>query len=147
MSGLTRIDHIGIACHDLDATTAFYERVYGFELSHTEINEEQGVREAMLRVGDGGDVSYIQLLEPLRDDVPVARFLATRGEGLHHIAFRTGDVVSATNDARAGGVRALYPEPRRGTSDSRINFLHPKDCRGVLTEFVQPATPSGAGSD
>lgn len=146
MSGLTHIDHIGIACRDLDATAEFYRRAYGFEVCHTESNEEQGVREAMLRVGTAEDASCIQLLEPLREDSAVAKFLAARGEGVHHIAFRTGDVVGATNDAAAAGVRALFPEPRHGTSDSLINFLHPKDCGGVLTELVQPAAAGHAES-
>jgi methylmalonyl-CoA/ethylmalonyl-CoA epimerase len=144
VTGLTHIDHIGIACHDLDAAVEFYRHTYGFELCHTEVNEEQGVREAMLRVGDAeaADASYIQLLEPIRDGVPVATFLATRGEGVHHIAFRTDDVATATADVAATGVRPLYAEPRHGTAGSLINFLHPRDCGGVLTELVEPSARS-----
>jgi methylmalonyl-CoA/ethylmalonyl-CoA epimerase len=140
---LTRIDHIGIACHDLDATIAFYRDTYGFSDVHVEVNEEQGVREAMLKINDAGDggATYIQLLEPTRPDSAVAKFLAKRGEGLHHIAFGTdGDVQNeADGIAGAGRVRLLYDSPRHGSMGSRITFLHPKDCGGVLTELVEKA--------
>ncbi|NJQ06602.1 methylmalonyl-CoA epimerase [Streptomyces lonarensis] len=138
---LTRIDHIGIACRDLDTTVAFYRATYGFEVHHTEVNEEQGVREAMLRINgtDDGGASWIQLLEPIREDSPVAKWLAKHGEGVHHIAFGTADVDGAAQAVGARGVRVLYDEPRRGSMDSRITFLHPKDCHGVLTELVTAA--------
>jgi methylmalonyl-CoA/ethylmalonyl-CoA epimerase len=139
---LTRIDHIGIACHDLDATVDFYRRTYGFTDVHVEVNEEQGVREAMLKVNDAGDggATYVQLLEPIRDDSPIAKFLARSGEGLHHIAFGADGDVQAEADGIAGtGVRVLYDSPRHGSLGSRITFLHPKDCGGVLTELVQAA--------
>lgn len=137
---LTRIDHIGIACHDLDATVDFYRRTYGFDDVHIEVNEEQGVREAMLKINDAGDggATYLQLLEPTREDSAVAKFLAKNGEGVHHVAFGTdGDVVEQTADIAGHGVRVLYDAPRHGSMGSRINFLHPKDCHGVLTEIVQ----------
>ncbi|RCV53263.1 methylmalonyl-CoA epimerase [Marinitenerispora sediminis] len=136
----TRIDHVGIACHDLDATAEFYRRVLGFEVTHEEVNEEQGVREAMLRTNgtDDGAASYIQLLEPIRADSPVARFLARHGEGVHHVAFGTGDVAGAADAIGGRGVRVLGG-PRPGSMGSRITFLHPKDCGGVLTELVQSA--------
>jgi methylmalonyl-CoA/ethylmalonyl-CoA epimerase len=144
---LTRIDHIGIACHDLDATVEFYRRTYGFGADgtdiHFEVNEEQGVREAMLKINDAGDggATYLQLIQPIRDDSPVAKFLARNGEGVHHIAFGTdGDVQREADGIAANGVRVLYDAPRRGSMDSRITFLHPKDCGGVLTELVQAAT-------
>ena len=138
---ITRIDHIGIACRDLDASIDFYQRTYGFEVFHQEVNEEQGVREAMLRINgtDDGGSSYLQLLEPIREDSAIAKFLATRGEGVHHVAFGTADVAAETAEITATGVRALYPEARHGTLDSTINFLHPKDCQGILTELVQSA--------
>lgn len=138
---LTRIDHIGIACFDLDSTVDFYRSTYGFEVFHTETNEEQGVREAMLRINgtDDGGSSYLQLLEPIRDDSPVAKWLAKNGEGVHHIAFGTADVDAEAAGIRERGVRVLYDEPRRGSMDSRITFLHPKDCHGVLTELVTSA--------
>jgi methylmalonyl-CoA/ethylmalonyl-CoA epimerase len=144
---ITRIDHIGIACRDLDASIEFYRGTFGFEVAHSEVNEEQGVREAMLRINgtDDGAASYLQLLEPTREDSAIAKYLEKHGEGVHHIAFGTPDVVATTEAATSAGVRALYPAPRRGTSDSSINFLHPKDCHGVLTELVQAATaPSHA---
>lgn len=143
---LTRIDHIGIACFDLDATAEFYRTTYGFEVFHTEVNEEQGVREAMLRINgtDDGGASYIQLLEPVREDATVAKWLAKNGEGVHHLAFGTADVDAEADGIREKGIRVLYDQPRRGSMDSRITFLHPKDCHGVLTELVTSAPPSAA---
>ncbi|MDE3724807.1 methylmalonyl-CoA epimerase [Nocardiopsis sp. N85] len=137
----TRLDHVGIACRDLDASIEFYRSTYGFEVEHEEVNEEQGVREAMLRVNgaDDGGATYLQLLEPTRPDSPVARFLERNGEGVHHIAFGTGDVAGLAAGVGGRGVRVLDAEPRRGTAGSRIVFLHPKDCGGVLTELVQSA--------
>ncbi|MFE3196554.1 methylmalonyl-CoA epimerase [Embleya sp. NPDC055664] len=140
---LTRIDHIGIACHNLDETVDFYTTTYGFEVFHTEINEEQGVREAMLKINETSDggASYLQLLEPIREDSAVGKWLAKNGEGVHHIAFGTADVDGDAAAIGAKGVRVLYDEPRRGSMGSRITFLHPKDCHGVLTELVTSAAP------
>ncbi|MFF7993130.1 methylmalonyl-CoA epimerase [Kitasatospora xanthocidica] len=138
---LTRIDHIGIACRDLDKTVEFYRATYGFEVFHSEVNEEQGVREAMLRINgtDDGGASYLQLLEPTRPDSTVAKWLEKNGEGVHHIAFGTADVDGDAEAIRGKGVRVLYDEPRIGSMGSRITFLHPKDCGGVLTELVTSA--------
>ncbi|MFP3987845.1 methylmalonyl-CoA epimerase [Streptomyces sp. E11-3] len=138
---LTRIDHIGIACFDLDKTVEFYRSTYGFEVFHTEVNEEQGVREAMLKINETSDggATYLQLLEPVNDESTVAKWLAKNGEGVHHIAFGTPDVDADAAAIGAKGVRVLYEEPRRGSMDSRITFLHPKDCHGVLTELVTSA--------
>lgn len=135
---LTRIDHIGIACFDLDRTVEFYRATYGFEVFHTEINEEQGVREAMLKINETSDggASYLQLLEPTREDSTVAKWLAKNGEGVHHIAFGTADVDADSESIRSKGVRVLYDQPRTGSMGSRITFLHPRDCHGVLTELV-----------
>jgi methylmalonyl-CoA/ethylmalonyl-CoA epimerase len=143
---ITRIDHIGIACRDLEASIAFYKATFGFEVEHSEVNEEQGVHEAMLRVSgtDDGGASYLQLLEPTRADSAIAKYLEKHGEGIHHIAFGTPDVLAATEAATSTGVRALYGTPRCGTSNSSINFLHPKDCHGVLTELVQAAAAPAA---
>jgi methylmalonyl-CoA/ethylmalonyl-CoA epimerase len=142
---LTRIDHIGIACRDLDKTIEFYRRTYGFEVFHTEVNEEQGVREAMIKINEtpDGGATYLQLLEPIRSDSAIAKFLDSRGEGLHHIAFGTSDVEGATEAIGGQGIRVLYEQARRGTMGSSINFLHPKDCGGVLTELVQAKRPHG----
>ena len=145
-SPLTRIDHIGIACRNLDETVEFYRATYGFEVFHSEVNEEQGVREAMLRINatDDGGASYLQLLEPTREDSAIAKWMEKNGEGVHHIAFGTADVEAVTADIVGKGVRALYPAAKRGSMGSSINFLHPKDAHGVLTELVQAAEP-GAG--
>ncbi|MEY9862514.1 methylmalonyl-CoA/ethylmalonyl-CoA epimerase [Catenulispora sp. GAS73] len=140
-SPLTRIDHIGIACRNLDETVEFYRATYGFEVFHSEVNEEQGVREAMLKINDTGDggASYLQLLEPTREDSAIAKWMAKNGEGVHHVAFGTADVAATTTDIVGKGVRSLYPEARRGSMGSSINFLHPKDAHGVLVELVQAA--------
>ena len=134
---LTRIDHVGIAVPDLDAAIAEYQRLFGFRLVLTEVNEEQGVREAMLAVGDSG--SCIQLLAPLRDDSPIARFLDKSGSGVQQIAFTVDDIDAESERLRGEGVRLLYEEPRRGTARSRINFIHPRDAGGVLVELVEVA--------
>lgn len=138
---LTRIDHIGIACHDLDATVEFYRATYGFEVFHTAVIEDQGVREAMLKINETSDggASYLQLMEPIREDSAVGKWMAKHGEGVHHIAFGTGDVDTDSEAIRDKGVRVLYEQPRAGSMGSRITFLHPKDCHGVLTELVTAA--------
>lgn len=133
----TRIDHVGIAVRDLDQAIAFYRETFDLELVHEEINEEQGVREAMLAVGESG--SCVQLLAPLREDSPIARFLADRGEGVHQVAYTVADIDAACRTLRSRGLRLLYEQPRRGTAGSRVNFIHPKDAGGVLVELVEPA--------
>ncbi len=132
-----RIDHVGIAVADLDAAKDFYARVFGLATVHEEVNEEQGVREAMVDVAGSG--SFLQLLAPLRPDSPIGRFLERSGEGMQQLAFRVHDIDAASERLRAAGVRLLYPEPKRGTAGSRVNFAHPKDCGGVLVELVEPA--------
>lgn len=136
------IDHVGVAVPDLDEAIAFYREKFGMEVAHEETNEEQGVREAMLRINgtDDGGASYLQLLEPIREDSPVAKFLARNGEGVHHIAFGTADVAGAAATVGGRGVRVLDAQPRNGSMGSLITFLHPKDCGGVLTELVQART-------
>ena len=137
---LTRIDHVGIAVTDLDAAIEFYRRAFGLVVVHEEVNEEQGVREAMLGVGDSG--SCIQLLAPLTPDSTIAKFLDRSGPGIQQVAYGVDDVVAAADQLAAAGVRMLYDAPRRGTAGSLVNFAHPKDCGGVLVELVQ-AAPSG----
>ena len=132
---LTRIDHVGVAVRDLDAAIEFYERVFGLQVVHEEVNEDQGVREAMLAVGDSG--SCIQLIAPLSEESPIARFLERNGEGVQQVAYGVEDVAAASDTLRAAGLRLLYEEPRRGTAGSRINFVHPKDAGGVLVELVE----------
>ncbi|MDQ1710187.1 MAG: methylmalonyl-CoA/ethylmalonyl-CoA epimerase [Frankiaceae bacterium] len=131
----TRIDHVGIACHDLDERVAFYQATFGLTVVHTEVNEAQGVREAMLGVGG----SYVQLLEPTRDDSPVARFLARHGEGVHHIGYGVDDVSAALADLSGQGIRLVDERPRHGSMGASIAFVHPKSVGGVLTELVQAA--------
>ena len=133
----TAIDHVGIAVPDLDAAIAFYEESYGMRLAHQEVNEEQGVREAMMAVGDSG--SHIQLLAPLNESSTIAKFLDTKGPGIQQMAYRVTDIDAVCATLRERGLRLLYPEPKRGTSQSRVNFIHPKDAGGVLVELVEPA--------
>ena len=134
---LTRIDHVGLAVRDLDQAIAFYARTFDVQVVHEEVNEEQGVREAMLAVGDSG--SCIQLLAPLRPDSPIGKFLERSGEGIQQVAYGVDDIEAVTADLRGRGVRLLYDEPKRGTAGSRVNFVHPKDAMGVLVELVQAA--------
>ena len=134
---LTTIDHVGIAVPDLREAIAFYELAFGITSVHEEVNEEQGVHEAMLAVGDGE--TRIQLLAPLSDDSTIARFIGRNGPGLQQLAFRVADVEAVSATLRGRGLRLLYDEPRRGTSGSRVNFVHPKDAGGVLVELVEPA--------
>jgi catechol 2,3-dioxygenase-like lactoylglutathione lyase family enzyme len=215
---LTHIDHVGIACHDLEEKVAFYCSTFGLTVVSREINEEQGVREAMLRVaaaepggggyppgppggggyppgppdlrsaaglpaGHGPDLraasgagpaasggaspaaagsagfpvgdrriapvaaSYIQLLEPTRPDSPVGKFLARRGEGLHHVGYGVTDIRAALAAIGAMGVRLIDERPRHGSMGASIAFLHPADVGGVLTELVQPADLPGPPGD
>ena len=142
---LTRVDHVGIACRDLEVAIARYEATFGLQVVSREVNEAQGVREAMLRVGPGGGAAgpgYVQLLEPLGDDTPVGRFLARRGEGLHHVGYGVSDIGSALAEIAATGVRLIDSRPRHGSMGASIAFLHPADLGGVLTELVQFADPA-----
>ncbi|HEY2443988.1 MAG TPA: methylmalonyl-CoA epimerase [Streptosporangiaceae bacterium] len=135
---LTRIDHVGIACRDLTEKIAFYESAFGLTVVSREVNEAQGVREAMLHVADGpAGASYVQLLEPLGPDTPVGRFLERRGEGLHHIGYGVADVRQALALLGAGGVRLIDERPRHGSMGAAVAFLHPAGMGGVLTELVQ----------
>jgi methylmalonyl-CoA/ethylmalonyl-CoA epimerase len=155
---LTRIDHVGIACRDLEAAIGLYQATFGLEVASLEVNEEQGVREAMLRVGAvlgaGGAAAsgaagaaaglpgYVQLLEPLGPDTPVGKFLARRGEGIHHVGYGVSDIGQALAAIGGLGVRLLDQRPRHGSMGASIAFLHPADLGGVLTELVQAAGPA-----
>jgi methylmalonyl-CoA/ethylmalonyl-CoA epimerase len=135
---LTRLDHVGIACRDLDATIAFYESAFGLAVASIEVNDAQGVREAMLHVADGpAGNSYIQLLEPTGPDTPVGRFLERRGEGIHHVGYGVANITTALASIGASGVRLIDERPRHGSMGASIAFLHPADVGGVLTELVQ----------
>lgn len=133
----TAIDHVGIAVPDLDEAIAFYTETYGMTVAHEETNEEQGVREAMVRVGDTD--SCIQLLAPLSPDSTIGKFLDRSGPGLQQLAYRVADIDAVSATLRERGLRLLYEEPKRGTSNSRVNFIHPKDAGGVLVELVEPS--------
>lgn len=134
----SRIDHVGVAVPDLDVAIAHYRDAFGMAVVHEEVNEEQGVREAMVAVGDSG--ACIQLLAPLRPDSTIAKFLDRSGPGLQQLAYAVDDVDAVCATLRERGLRLLYDEPKRGTAGSRINFIHPKDAGGVLVELVEKAS-------
>ena len=140
-AGLLKIDHVGIAVADLDKALTFYAETFGLRCVHEETNQEQGVREAMLAVGDDSG-PRIQLLAPLTPESSIAKFLDRSGPGIQQLAYTVADVEATSAALRARGLRLLYDTPRRGTAGSLINFVHPKDAGGVLVELVQPRTPS-----
>ena len=139
------IDHVGVAVPDLDEAIALYTSAYGMTVAHREVNEEQKVEEAMMQISSGGgdaDLSgtqRIQLLAPLNEESTIAKFLDRNGPGLQQLAFRVTDVEAVSETLRERGLRLLYDAPKRGTANSRINFVHPKDAGGVLVELVEPA--------
>ena len=136
---VTGIDHVGIAVPDLDAAVAWYHDNLGMIVVHEEINADQGVREAMLEVrGAPRGSAQIQLMAPLDDTCTIAKFIDKRGPGIQQLACRVSDIDALSERLRAQGVRLLYDAPRRGTANSRINFIHPKDAGGVLVELVEP---------
>jgi methylmalonyl-CoA/ethylmalonyl-CoA epimerase len=130
-----QIDHVGVAVDDLDAAIALHEQAYGLALAHREVVEEQGVEAVLLDVG----ASHVELLRPLQPDTAVGRFLASRGPGLHHVAYRVGDIDAALDALRDRGVQLIDETPRAGIRASRVAFVHPRSTGGVLTEIVQPA--------
>jgi methylmalonyl-CoA/ethylmalonyl-CoA epimerase len=129
------LDHVGVAVSDLDAAIGLYEGTLGMPLVHRETVEDQGVEAALLDVGD----SHVELLRAIGPDTPVGKFVASRGEGLHHVAYRVADIDAALAGLRERGVRLIDKEARIGIRDSRVAFLHPKATGGVLTEIVEPA--------
>ena len=129
-----RIDHIGVAVEDLDAAIALHESTYGMALVHRETVTEQGVEAVLFDVGE----SHVELLKPLSGDSPVGRFLASRGPGLHHVAYQVDDVGAALGAAREAGLRLIDETPRTGIRGTQVAFLHPATAGGVLTELVQP---------
>jgi len=126
-----KLHHVGVAVDDLDTAVALYTRAFGAELTHRAANDE--LTAAFLRAGD----AEVELLQPLRDDTPVAKFLAKRGPGLHHIAVAVPDIERAMADARAQGLELIDSEPRVGLHGTRIAFVHPASVGGVLTELVE----------
>jgi methylmalonyl-CoA/ethylmalonyl-CoA epimerase len=137
--GVIGVDHVGIAVADLDEAIAWYGATFGLVSTHEEVNEEQGVREAMLSAPGDTTGAAIQLLAPLRPDSAIGKFLDRNGPGIQQMAYRVADIEATSAALRDKGVRLLYDAPRRGTADSRINFVHPKDAGGVLVELVEPA--------
>src|SRR3954470_10646617 len=133
---VTAVDHVGIAVPDLDVAIAWYHDHLGMIVLHEEINDDQGIREAMLAVrGAPKGSAQIQLMSPLDENSPIAKFIDRRGPGLQQLAYRTRDLDALSDRLRAEGMRLVYEAPRRGTANSRINFIHPKDTGGVLIEL------------
>ncbi|HYZ97205.1 MAG TPA: methylmalonyl-CoA epimerase [Acidimicrobiales bacterium] len=130
---LTEIDHVAIAVNDLGAAIAYYRDTFGAEVAHREVVESDGVEEALLRVAD----SYVQLLTPVRDDSPVAKFLERRGEGLHHVGYRVDDCAAALAAVQEQGGRMIDEAPRPGSRGTTVAFVHPKGAFGTLIELVQ----------
>jgi methylmalonyl-CoA/ethylmalonyl-CoA epimerase len=130
---LTEIDHVAIAVNDLEAAVAYYRDTFGAEVEHREVVERDGVEEALLKVAD----SYIQLLTPTRDDSPVAKYLGTKGEGIHHVAYRVDDCAAALDAVKASGGRVIDETPRPGSRGTTVAFVHPKGAFGTLIELVQ----------
>ena len=129
----TEIDHVAIAVNDLEAAVKYYEDVFGATVDHREVVESDGVEEALLKVAE----SYIQLLTPTRDDSPVAKYLASKGEGLHHIGYRVKDCGAALEAIKAAGGRVIDEAPRPGSRGTTVAFVHPKAIFGTLIELVQ----------
>jgi methylmalonyl-CoA epimerase len=130
---LTEIDHVAIAVNDLEAAIEYYRSAYGVEVEHREVVERDGVEEALLKVAE----SYVQLLSPTRDDSPVAKYLANKGEGLHHVGYRVDDCAAALDRVRADGGRLIDEAPRPGSRGTTVAFVHPKGAFGTLIELVQ----------
>ena len=133
MTVLTEIDHIAIAVNDLEAAIAYYRDTFGCEVDHREVVESDGVEEALLKVAD----SYVQLLTPVREDSPVAKYLEKKGEGLHHVGYRVDDCAAALERVKAEGHRVIDEAPRPGSRGTTVAFVHPKTAFGTLIELVQ----------
>jgi methylmalonyl-CoA/ethylmalonyl-CoA epimerase len=129
----SRVDHVGIAVRDLDAAIAFYEKTFDVIFTYRHTATDQGVEEAMGRVGE----SWIQLLKPLGPDTPVGKFIESRGEGVHHIGYGVADVNAALEELKGQGIRVIDEHPRPGSRGASIAFIHPKSVGGVLVELVQ----------
>jgi methylmalonyl-CoA/ethylmalonyl-CoA epimerase len=130
------IDHVGVAVSDLERATALYEGTFGMEVVHRETVESQGVEAVLLDVGDG----HVELLRPLGPETAVGKFIEKRGEGLHHVAYRVGDIDSTLTGLHDAGIELIDAEARTGIRGSRVAFLHPRATGGVLTELVEPTS-------
>jgi len=132
-SVLTEIDHVAIAVRDLEAAVAYYRDTYGVDVDHREVVESDGVEEALLKVAD----SYVQLLTPVSDDSPVAKYIEKRGEGIHHVAYRVANCADALARVKAAGHKVIDEEPRPGSRGTTVAFVHPKTAFGTLIELVE----------
>jgi methylmalonyl-CoA/ethylmalonyl-CoA epimerase len=130
-----RVDHIGVAVEDIDASLELYERDYGMTLVHRETVAEQGVEAALLDVGE----NHIELLAATGPDTPVGKFIAKKGPGMHHVAYQVDDIEATLAALKEAGLRLIDETPRIGIRNSRVAFVHPKSAGGLLTEIVQPA--------
>jgi methylmalonyl-CoA/ethylmalonyl-CoA epimerase len=134
----TRIDHVGIAVASIDDELPAWQERFGMEPSHRETVEEQGVEAVLFDVGE----NHVELIAPLGPETGVARFIESRGPGLHHVAWQVEDIDAVLAQLKESGVRLIDEEPRTGIRGSRVAFIHPKSAGGVLTEIVEPAEGS-----
>ncbi|MGO9249364.1 MAG: methylmalonyl-CoA epimerase [Solirubrobacteraceae bacterium] len=130
-----RIDHVGVAVEEIDASLATYRDLFELQVAHREVVEEQGVEAVLLDVGE----NHVELLAPLGADTPVGKFLAKKGPGLHHLAYQVSDIDSTLATLKQAGTALIDEQPRVGIRNSRVAFLHPRATGGVLTELVEPA--------
>src|SRR5437899_9748194 len=130
---LTEIDHVAIAVNDLDAAIDWYREAFGATVAHREVVQSDGVEEALLKVAE----SYVQLLTPIRDDSPVAKYLEKKGEGLHHVGYRVADCAAALQSVKDAGGKVIDEAPRPGSRGTTVAFVHPKASFGTLIELVQ----------
>jgi methylmalonyl-CoA/ethylmalonyl-CoA epimerase len=130
-----RIDHIGVAVEEIDASLALYRDLFELDVAHREVVSEQGVEAALLDVGE----NHVELLAPLGPDTPVGKFLTKQGPGLHHVAYQVSDIDAVLASLKDAGTELIDERPRTGIRASRVAFLHPRATGGVLTEIVQPA--------
>ena len=135
----TRIDHIGVAVNEIDASLKLYSEAFGLQVVHREVVEEQGVEAVLLDVGE----NHVELLAPLGPETPVGKFLARKGPGLHHVAYQVSDIEATLRELKDAGLELIDEQPRIGIRASRVAFLHPRSSDGVLTEIVQPADGAG----
>jgi methylmalonyl-CoA/ethylmalonyl-CoA epimerase len=136
----TRIDHIGVAVEEIEPALELYRDSFELHVAHREVVEEQGVEAVLLDVGE----NHVELLAPLGPDTPVGKFLASKGPGMHHVAYQVDDIDATLEALTQAGMRLIDEQPRTGIRGSRVAFMHPRSTAGVLTEIVQPAAGAGA---
>jgi methylmalonyl-CoA/ethylmalonyl-CoA epimerase len=136
----SRIDHIGVAVEEIETALELYRDSFELQVAHREVVEEQGVEAVLLDVGE----NHVELLAPLGPDTPVGKFLASKGPGLHHVAYQVADIEATLEALTQAGMQLIDRQPRTGIRGSRVAFMHPRATAGVLTEIVQPAAGSGA---